>query len=92
MIFRAYPDSDIRQFSNPMFVETFLKGCCDKAAALIACEKDPKTIEDACKQVKLAGQHRKAISGKKGSVRAVATYQPDWYGTSRTPRVLQGVL
>ena len=82
MIIRAYPESETRQLSNPMFVETFLKGCRDKAAALNACDKDLKTIEEAYKQVKLAGQHRKAILGKKGSVRLVAMQSPNLFASS----------
>ena len=52
VILRAYHDTQTRQFSNPMFVDTFLKGCRDKAAALTACDKNPETIEEAYKYVK----------------------------------------
>ena len=75
MIIRAYPESETRQLSNPMFVETFLKGCRDKNAALAACDKDPKSIEQAYKQVKVASQHRRAILGKKSSVRLAKHHQ-----------------
>ena len=76
MILRAYPDTQTRQLSNPMFVDTFLKGCQDKAPALTACDKNLETIEEAYKYVKLSGQHCKAIFGKKNVVRTVRKHDP----------------
>ena len=82
MILRAYPDTQTRQLSNPMFVDTFLKGCRDKAAALTACDKNPETIEEAYKYVKLSGQRRKAIFGKKNIVRTVSKHYDPAFASS----------
>ena len=75
MILRAYPDTQTRQLSNPMFVDTFLKGCRDKAAALTACDKNLETIEEVYKYVKLSGQRRKAKFGKKNIVKLIQFLQ-----------------
>ena len=82
MVLRAYPDTQTRQLSNPMFVDTFLKGCRDKAEALTACDKNPETIEEAYKYVKLSGQRRKAIFGKKNIVRTVSKHDDPVFASS----------
>ena len=46
-----------------------MKGCREKAAVLIAADKRPQTLEDAYKHIQEAIQMRRAILGKKASVK-----------------------
>ena len=65
-----------------MFVDTFLKGCQDKAAALTACDRNRETIVEAYKYVKPSDQHRKAIFGKKYIVRTASKHYDPVFASS----------
>ena len=82
LILSAYPDSKQMELHSSLFIETFLKGCCDKAGAIAAGVKCPSTLEEAYSCVKTEQQVKKAILGKKGSVRKVKPLQPMVYSDS----------
>ena len=71
MIICAYPDTAQPELNCAMFIEAFLKGCCDKHSALAAGTKSPKTLEEAFKYVKQEQHMRRAIYGKKVSAKMV---------------------
>ena len=82
LILSAYPDSKQMELHSSLFIEAFLKGCRDKAAAVAAGVKRPSTLEEAYSCVKTEQQVKKAILGKKGSVRKVKPWQPMVYSDS----------
>ena len=82
LILSAYPDSKQMELHSSLFIEAFLKGCRDKAAAVAAGVKRPSTLEEAYSCVKTEQQVKKAILGKKGSVRKVKPLQPMVYSDS----------
>ena len=77
MIVSLFPDEQKQEACSPFFVDAFMKGCLDKAAVLAAADKHPTTLEDAYKLVQDAMQLRKAILGKKASVRSVKYVESD---------------
>ena len=79
LILSAYPDSEQLELHSSLFIEAFLKGCRDKAAAVAAGVKRPSALEEAYSCVKTEQQVKKAILGKKGSVRKVKPLQPMVY-------------
>ena len=77
MIVSLFPDEQKQEACSPFFVDAFIKGCRDKAAVLAAANKHPTTLEDAYKLVQDAMQLRKAILGKKASVRSIKYVESD---------------
>ena len=71
MIISTYPDTVQQELNWAMFIEAFLKGCCDKHSALAAGTKSPKMLEEAFKYVKQEQHMRRAIYGKKVSAKIV---------------------
>ena len=77
MIVSLFPDEQKQEACSPFFVDAFMKGCLDKGAVLAAADKHPTTLGDAYKLVQYAMQLRKAILGKKASVRSIKYVESD---------------
>ena len=75
MIVSLFPDEQKQKPCSPFFIDAFMKGYRDKAAVLAAADKHPATLEDAYTLVQDAMQLRKAILGKKASVRSIKSFQ-----------------
>ena len=71
MIISAYPDTVQQELNCAMFIEAFLKCCCDKHCALTAGTKSPKTLKEVFKYVKQEQHMRRAIYGKKVSAKMI---------------------
>ena len=62
LISSAYPDSKQMELHSSLFIEAFLKGCRDKAAAVAAGMKRPSTLEEAYSCVKTEQQVKESYS------------------------------
>ena len=78
LILSVYPDYKQMELHSYFFIEAFLKGCHDKAAAVAARVKCLSTLEEAYSCFKTKQQ----VKGRKGSIRKVKLLQPMVYSDS----------
>ena len=70
MAYEAYPEALSRTIEDAC-IDSFLRGCKEKRAALNAMDKNPVTLQSAISQVKGAIHNRKALYGASNSLRQV---------------------
>jgi hypothetical protein len=62
--------------TNSLAVDTFLRGCRDKAAAFVAMDHEPRDVQTALKLVKAAQHNHRALGVRPGTIRHVS-FDPD---------------
>ena len=59
-------------FKNTVTIDAFLRGCIEKRSALVALDKDPKTLTEATQYMKSAITNQKLIGGGRKEVKRVS--------------------